>query len=150
MHRTSTWPGSLSCRSGRARAPLWYSIPQSLPGCIPYVDRVHTHKRSCQLCMDVCMNGVSVCVRTCLCERLVTAPARGQGVCPVGPGVPGRHCGAALPSPCPGVAPGAGVAPLVPVCCGSVVCVIVCVCVCCVRVSGRDTDTAHKSRHSCK
>ena len=70
----------------------------------------------------------------CVCERVseCIAPARGQGVCPVGPGVPGRHCGTAFPSPCPGVAPGACGAPLIPVCCGSVVCVCgrVCVCVC--------------------
>ena len=39
--------------------------------------------------------------------------------------MPGRHCGTAFPSPCPGVAPGACGAPLVPVSSVSIVCVCV-------------------------
>jgi hypothetical protein len=84
---------------------------------------------------------VCVCVCVCVCECI--APARGQGVCPVGPGVPGRHCGTAFPSPCPGVAPGACGAPLIPVCCGSVVCVCGSVCVCVVCVCEAETQTQH-------
>ena len=101
-------------------------------------------------CVCVCVN-VWVCVmRVCQTKECwvlglrvseCIAPARGQGVCPVGPGVPGRHCGTAFPSPCPGVAPGACGAPLVPVCCGSVVCVWSCVCLCVCFMCVRHTHT---------